>query len=348
MKRPGGAASLGLVLFLCACAQPSHRSVDATRYAVGARLSVGGTGRWDLLAVDSARHHLFLTRSDRVDVVDTRDGRPVASIFGIDGAHGIAIAPDLRRGFATAGHADTVTEFDLASLTRVRDIKVGGHAPDAIAYDAGTHRVFVFNAHSNNASVIDARGGSEIATIAFAGNPELGTSDGRGHVFVNIEDKAELVEIDAARMQVLRTWPLTGCTEPTGLAMDAAHARLFSACQNRVMVVTDARNGRQVARVPIGAGPDGAVFDAKRQLAFIPAGRDGTLGIVHEDDPDHFRVAQTLVTQAGARTIALDSASHRLYLPAARFETQVAGSSARPPMIEGSFSVLEVRSVSVR
>lgn len=340
MNRPTAAAIVALAL--ASCAHVQETSDHRVSYVVGARYLLGGPGRWDLLAVDSGRHHLFLSRSDRVDVVDTTDGRLVASIAGTDGVHAIGIDPGARRGYASNGHAETVTEFDLGTLKRVRDIKVSGHSPDAILVDEFTHRVFVFNAHSNNASVIDTASGTEISTIAFAGNPELGVSDGRGHVFVNIEDKAEVAAIDATSMQVTQTWPLPGCEEPSGLALDIAHARLFSVCQNKTMAVTDATDGRQVARIAIDEGPDGAVFDADRQLVFSPNGKSGTLTVVHEDDPEHFRTIQTLATQTGARTIAIDPAMHRLYLPTARFEPQPAGAKGRPPMVADSFSVLAV------
>lgn len=335
--------TLLLALAACAHAPAAHGPVATTpAYAVGASYPVAGEGRWDLLAVDAERHHVFVSRSDRVQVVDTHTGQLVATLAGTDGVHGFAIAPSIGRGFATNGRANTVTEFDLATLQRVRDIKVGGQSPDAALFDAKSGHVFVFNAHSNNASVIDPAGGTEIATIAFAGNPELPASDGRGHVFVNIEDKAELVEIDSRTSQVTHTWPLAGCEEPSGLAMDVAHARLFSVCQNRTMVITDAESGRQVARVAIDEGPDGAVFDAQAQSAFSANGKSGTLTVVHEDDAEHFRVVQTLPTQASARTIAQDPQTHRLYLPVARFEAQAEGAKGRPPMVAGSFALLMV------
>ena len=301
-----------------------------------------GAGGWDLLAVDSQREHLFLSRSDRVQVLQTGDGTLAGTIQGTDHVHGIAIAEALSRGFTTNGASNSVTEFDLGTLQRIRDIRVSGQSPDAIVYDAFSHRLFVFNARSNNASVIDPASGKEIATIAFEGNPELGASDGKGHIFVNIEDKAELAEIDAQAMRVTHAWPLPGCEEPSGLAMDVAHGRLFSVCQNGTMAITDAGSGRQVARVAIGEGPDGAAFDPSMQTIFSPNGKSGSLTIVHEDDPEHYRVVQTLATQASARTIALDPGSHRLYLPAASFSGQPAPGQRRPPMVPDSFRVLMV------
>jgi len=331
-------ATAGLALAGCAL----HLAARAAApYAVGATYALPGSGRWDLLAVDPDRHHLLLSRSDRVQVMDTRDGRLVGEIAGTDGVHGIAIAPRLRRGYASNGHANTVTEFDLATLQRIRDVPVIGRSPDAVLFEALSGRLFFFNGASANASVLDPAAGKEIATIPLDGKPELAASDGRGHVFVNIEDKAKLVELDAATMRVTNTWLLSGCEEPSGLAIDVVHARLFSVCRNQMMVVTDAGNGRQVARVPIGDGPDGAAFDPLTQTAFSPNGKAGTLTIVHEDDPEHFRVVQTLATQRSARTIALDAVTHRLYLPAATFEPQRA-SEPRPPMLPDSFRVLVV------
>ncbi len=336
------------LMILGAFAHTTRASEQGATYKLAAQFKLGGSGRWDLLEVDSTHQHLFLSRGDRIDVVDTGKGQLIANIQGIDGAHGIAIAPVLSRGFATVGASDSVAEFNLVKLKRERDFKVSGRAPDAILFDAHSGRLFVFNAHSNNASVLDPVSGKELATIKFNGNPELPASDGKGHVFVNIEDKAELVEIDTAAMRIMHVWPLSGCEEPTGLALDPDHQRLFSVCQNRTMVITAANNGRQVARVAIDEGPDGAEFDADRQLVFIPCGKSGTLKIVHEDDPNHFRVAQTLATQTSARTITLDRETHRMYLPAARFEPIAKGANSRPAMIEGSFSVLEVLSSSMR
>ena len=322
----------------CAAAAPAK----LPSWSVSAHFAVGGEGRWDLLAVDSTRHHLFLSRSDHVDVVDTRTGKLAGRIDGTDGVHGIAVAPSLGRGYATNGKANSVTEFDLRTLKRIRDLPVGGQSPDAIEFDAASGRVFAFNAHSNNASVLDPKTGKELALIAFEGNPELGASDGKGHLFVNIEDKAQLVRIDTRAMRVEQTWALAGCEGPTGLALDAAHGRLFSACDNGHMVVSDAVDGHQVAVLDIGEGPDGAAFDAASGNAFSPNGHSGTITVVHEDDPQHFRVVQTIASAASARTIALDPKTHRLYLPAARFGEKPADPKQRPPMIPGSFEVLVV------
>lgn len=333
-----------LSIMLAGCAHaPAKAANPTTTYAVAASYPIAGEGRWDLLAVDSQRHHLFLSRGDRVQVMDTRDGKVVGTIPATDGVHGIAIVPALGHGFTSNGHSNTLTEFDLETLKPLRNIALSGQSPDAEVLDSASGNLFVFNARSNNASVIDTAAGKEIATIAFDGNPELGASDDKGHVYVNIEDKAQLVMIDTAKLKVAATWSLPGCEEPTGLGLDVAHARLFSACANGVMAVTDARDGRQIALLAIGEGPDGAGFDARAQMAFSSNGKSGTLTVVHEDDPDHFRVVQTLPTQGSARTMAIDPTTHSVYLPAAEFDKRVPGSTGRPAMIAGSFRVLVVR-----
>ena len=336
---------LGLVLAfaatISACAHMHLPAQMSHVYSVHARYTLPGAGRWDLLAVDAQRGYVFVTRGDRVQVMDA-NGHVVGTVDQTAGVHGVAIAPDIERGFATNGRANTVTEFDLATLRRIRDIRVSGKSPDAVLFSPETGRLFVFNAHSNNASVIDPTTGKEVGVIAFDGNPELAASDGQGRVFVNIEDRAQLVVFDARTLQVLHAWPLQDCDGPTGLALDAANGRVFSACQNGILVVTDANSGRQVARVPIGEGPDGAAFDSKTMIVFVPAGKSGTLTVVHEDDPEHYHVRQTLETEPSARTIALDPVMHRVYLPAARFGPPPKDPAQRPEMLPDSFHVLVV------
>jgi DNA-binding beta-propeller fold protein YncE len=308
------------------------------------RFALGGTGGWDDLSVDSAAHRLYLSRHDRVTVVDTLSGKVVGEVPNTDGVHGIALVPALHLGFASAGKADAVTVFDLQTLKTIDTIKVTGKDPDAIIYDPASRRVITFNGDSSNATLIDPATRKVVGTVALDGTPEFARSDEHGRVFVNIEDKGELTEIDPKAATVVATWKLTGCEDPSGLAFDAAHRRLFSVCQNHKMVVTDADTGKQVADVAIGTGPDGAAFDAKRGLVFSPNGKDGTLTIVHEDDADHYSVVATVPTQKSARTIVLDESAHRLYLPAAEFDPLPANAPehTRPPMKPDTFTVLEV------
>lgn len=329
-----------LVVSMLASPAPATAATAAktVQYKVAANWPVSGAGHWDLLEVDSAHHHLFVSRGDRVQVIDTVSGKEVGTIAGTDGVHGIAIGPN-GHGFTTNGKSNSVTEFDLATFNRVRDLPVNGKSPDAVLYDAGSRRLFVFNARSNNASVLDTASGKEVATIAFDGNPELAVADGRGHIFLNIESNAHLVEIDAATAKVMHDWKMDGCEEPSGIAIDTAHRRVFSTCQNKMLAVTNADNGRAVARVAIGEGPDGAAFDPVTQSVLVPLGKTGALDVVRVEGGDRFRKVQSLQTQASARTIILDGSDHRAYTVAAKFGPAPAG-GGRPQMIEGSFSVL--------
>lgn len=306
------------------------------------KLSLGGTGGWDYPTVDGAHHRLYLSRSDRVLVVDTASGKPVGEIAHTDGVHGVALAPRRGVGFTSNGKANSVTVFDLNNLRTLGEISIAGRGPDAILYDRPSDRVLTFNGKSHDVTVIDARKRVPVATIALDGKPEFAVSDGKGRVFLNNEDKGEVVVLDPRHAKVITTWSLGECEEPTGLALDKVHRRLFSVCQNGVMVVLDADTGRSIARLPIGAGPDGAAFDASRGLAYSANGEDGTLTIVHEDDPTHFRVVATVPTQKSARTITLDDANHRVYLPAASFGPLPvdAPPHTRPPMLADSFNVL--------
>jgi len=336
---------------LLAFALPQHDASaekSGARHAVDARWKLGGTGGWDLLEIDGAARRLYVSHSDRVVVLDADNGKIAGEIPHTDGVHGIAIAPDLGRGFTSNGKSNSVTVFDLKTLQPKTEIKIDGRSPDIILYEPNGHRLYVFNGRSANASVIDAKSLATIGTIALGGKPEFAVSDGRGRLYVNIEDKNELAVIDAATLKVSARWPLQDCDEPTGLAFDAAHHRLFSVCSNEKMVVTDSASGRHVASVPIGHGPDGAIFDAPRGLIFSPNGADGTLTVVHEDDADHYRVVDTVATQKSARTIAFDAKTHRLFLPAAEFGATPAPTPEqphpRPSIVPDSFTILVVGS----
>jgi DNA-binding beta-propeller fold protein YncE len=306
--------------------------------------AIGGTGGWDDLSVDSESHRLYLSRHDRVTVLDTVSGKVVGEVPNTDGVHGIALVRALHLGFASDGKADAVTVFDLKTLKTLDTIKVTGKDPDAIVYDPASRRVIAFNGDSSNATLIDPATRKVVGTVALDGTPEFARSDEHGRVFVNIEDKGELTAIDPKAATVVATWPLPGCEDPSGLAFDAAHRRLFSACRNGKMAVTDADTGRHVADIAIGAGPDGAAFEPARGLVFSPNGKDGTLTIAHQDDRDHYRVVGTVHTQKSARTMVLDESTNRLYLPAAEFDALPANAPphTRPPVKPDSFVVLAV------
>lgn len=304
-------------------------------------LPLSGTGGWDYLSFDAAHRHLFVSRGDRVLVIDVDRHRPVGTIANTPGVHGIALAPDLRRGFTSNGKGASVTEFELDSLKTVATIEGTGLNPDAILYDRASHHVFTFNGKSHSASVIDPARRAVIATIALPGKPEFAVSDGAGHVYVNIEDKSELVELDTASNKMLQVWPLAPCESPSGLAIDIRHHRLFSVCDNQVMAVTDATDGHQVASVPIGDGPDAVAFDPAESMIYSSNGESGTITAVRQDDPDHYRVTATIPTQVSARTLALDPKLHRLYLSAARFGA-ARQANGRHTVEPDSFSILTV------
>jgi DNA-binding beta-propeller fold protein YncE len=308
------AALLALATVPLACAAAS--SPPPARLL--SRLALGGPGGWDYLAFDAPSRHLFVSRGDRVLVIDVDAGKQVGTIAGTAGVHGIAFADDLHRGFVSDGRSASVTVFDLASLKTVATIAGTGQNPDAILYDSASHHVLTFNGKSASASVIDPAKQAVIGSIALPGKPEFAVADGAGHVYVNIEDKAELVQLDSIHDKVLQVWSLAPCASPTGLALDNAHHRLFAVCDNRTMAVLDAADGHHVADVPIGDGPDGVVFDPAEAMIYSANGESGTITAVHEDDPDHYRVTATVPTQASARTLALDPKLHRLYLSAAR------------------------------
>ena len=311
-------------------------------YAVSQRFALGGEGGWDYLSIDSAAHRLYLSRADHVAVVDTAGGKEVARIADTPGVHGVALAPELNRGYISAGKGNFVKVFDLKTRAVLATVPAGDN-PDAILYEPVSQRVFAFNGHSHDATVIDAKTNAVIATLPLGGKPEFARADGRGMIYLNIEDTAELAAIDARTATLKNRWKLPGCEEPSGLALDAAHRRSFSTCGNQLLAVTDIDAGKAVASVPIGKGVDGGDFDPETGNVFSANGEDGTVTVVHELDPDHYTLLQTLATQRGARTIALDPLSHRLYLPTAEFGPAPAEHPhPRPAILAGTFVVLVV------
>ncbi|WEN16522.1 YncE family protein [Rhodanobacter sp. AS-Z3] len=304
-------------------------------------LPLGGPGGWDYLSFDAPHRHLFVSRGDRVLVIDVDQNKQIGTIANTAGVHGIALAPDLHRGFISDGKAASVTEFDLDSLKTVATIEGTGLNPDAILYDSASHHVFTFNGKGHSASVIDPAKGTVIATIDLPGKPEFAVSDGAGHIYNNIEDKSELVEIDTHSNKVLHVWPLAPCESPSGLAFDVPHHRLFSVCDNQVMAVTDALDGHHVATVPIGEGPDAVEFDAAESMIYSSNGQSGTITAVHEDNADHYSVSATIPTQTSARTLTLDPKLHRLYLSAAKLGA-TRQPNGRPMLVPDSFGILTV------
>jgi YVTN family beta-propeller protein len=339
-----GLAIGGVSLLLAfATSAPLPGQTTATNgYHVAQQFKLGGDGRWDYVAFDSIGHRLFIARQTRVTVVDAGTGKVLGEIGGLNGAHGIALAYPTGHGFASSGRDSMVTMFDLKTLQVLGRTKAAEDA-DAILYDPVSKRVFTFNGDAGSSTVIDPVTGKVIGTIELGGKPEFGVSAGDGKLYANIEDKNEVVEIDAAGMKVLRRWPIAPCEEPTGLAIDRINHRLFSVCHSKMMAVSDAQAGKLLTTVPIGEGVDASAFDPGTGLAFASNG-DGTLTVVHEDSPTTFHVVSNAVTKPGARTMALDPQTHRLYTVTADFGPAPAPTETqprpRPSIVPGSFTVM--------
>lgn len=306
--------AVSLVITSAVTPTTQAQTPGASQYAVRQQWNLGERTRWDYVSFDSVRNRVFFSRGDRVDVVDAATGKVVGSIPGTAGVHGVALAQDLKLGFTSNGRANSVTVFDLDTLKPRQEVPVAGKNPDAILYDQTTRKLYTFNGKSADVSVFDAASMKPLATIAVGGTPEFAVADGKGKVFLNIEDKAELVAIDGRADRVLSRWALKNCEEPSGLALDGANGRLFSVCSNKVMTVTDSGSGRQVAQVAIGVHPDAAEYDPATGTVFSSNG-EGTLSVVHQRDADHYDTAVSVPTAKGARTMAMDHAGKRIYLP---------------------------------
>jgi YVTN family beta-propeller protein len=340
-------AGLSILLGLAATAAITASAANP-ELTVQQRWKLGGAGGWDYLSLDSSGQRLFVSRGSRVDVVSTQSGKIIGAIPDTNGVHGIAFAEDLRRGYTSNGKGDSVTAFDLDSLKTITEAKVSGHNPDAILYEPTGKHVFTFNGRSKDVTVLDAATLQVVATIPVPDKPEFAVDDGASHIYVNIEsDPGQMVVIDSRTLAVEYTWPLPGCASPTGLAIDRIQHRLFSVCDGKVMAVTDGQTGRQVARVAIGEQPDAAAYDAKRGLVFSSNG-DGTLTTARQESPDRYRVISSLATQRGARTMALDPVSGKIYLATAEFGPTPPASAdqprPRPSLVADSFTILVVGS----
>lgn len=314
------------------------------KFAVSGRIPLAGDNGWDYLIADAGNRRLYVSHGTDVHVVDLDSGKPVDSIGGMKRIHGVALADELNKGFITDGGDDVVVVFDLKSNQVSEKVKAGQN-PDSVVYEPVTKRVFAFNGRSNNATVIDAQSNKVAGTIALSGKPEFTVVDGKGNLFVNIETKNSIASIDPGAMKVKKEWSLSPCEEPSGLAFDTAGRRLFSVCSNQKMAVSDADAGKVVAFVPIGEGPDAAGYDAEKKLAFS-SNSDGTLTVVKENSPDKYSVVQTVTTEKRARTMTLDSASHKIYLSVAEFgpvpQPTPENPQGRPKPKPGSFHLIVV------
>jgi DNA-binding beta-propeller fold protein YncE len=317
----------------------------STGYHVIKTHKLGGEGGWDYLTADSDARRLYISRGTHVMVIDADSGKSVGDIADTPGVHGIALAPELGRGFTSNGREGTVSIFDIKTLATSSKVKVGDN-PDAILYDPATKRVFTFNGRSQDSTAIDATSGKVLGTIKLDGKPEFAASDAKGEIFVNIEDKSELTVIDPNTLEVKTKWPLAPCTEPSGLAIDRKNRRLFVGCDNKMMAVVDADSGKVLATPAIGEGVDATAFDPETGLAFASCGGDGVLTVVKEESPSKFSVAENVSTQKGARTMALDEKTHNVFAVTAQFGPKPATTAdnprPRPPMLPDSFVVLVV------
>jgi YVTN family beta-propeller protein len=311
----------------------------ADPYHLLKEIQIGGDGGWDYISVDPASHRIYVSHATKVVVADTESGKVVGEIPNTLGVHGFAVAPDLGRGFSSNGRGNNVTMVDLETLKALGSVSTGGN-PDAIMYVPEHKEVYTFNGNGNSSTVFDAASGKVVATIALGGKPEAAVFDRPSErIFVNIEDTGAIKAIDAKTHAVVATWPLTGCEEPTGLGYDPKNHRLFSACANKVMTMTDSTSGKVIATVPIGGGADGAAFDPGTGYAFASNGADGTVTIAHLDSPNTLTVVQTLPTKVSGRTMILDPVSHNIYVPVADTMPNPAG-RGRPVPVAGTMKVL--------
>jgi len=338
------ARAAALVSAMAIVSSLAAAQAKAPGYHVIHRITTGGEGGWDYLTIDTTSNRLFLSRGTHVMVVDLGRDSVIGDIPNTPGVHGVALAPELNRGFTSNGRDSSVTIFDYKTLAPITVVKIPGRNPDAILYDPATKRLFTFNGGTANATVIDATNGNVVGTVDLGGKPETGVVD-RGRVYVNVEDKGEIVVFDPQTLAVYAHWTLAPCEEPTGLAIDRVHQRLFAGCGNKVMAVVDTKTGKVVATPAVGAGVDASGFDPATQLAFTSNG-EGSITVVHEDTPDKYTVVETVPTQRGARTMTVDPRTHRLYTVTAEFGPAPAPTAdrprPRPPMIPGTFVVLEL------
>lgn len=307
---------VGVVLFTLWLAVAGGAAPDSG-YRLLKKYEVGGEGGWDYLTMDAAARRLYIARATRVMVVDADTGKVVGEIPDTPGVHGVALARELGRGFISSGRAGSVVIFDLKSLKVLGKVKAGEN-PDAILYDPASQRVFAFNGRSKDATVIDAANGNVAGTVTLGGKPEFAVADEKGKVYVNVEDKNEILAIDSNKLTVASPWSLAPCEAPTGLAIDKKKRRLFAGCGNKLMAVVDADSGKVLTTLPIGGGVDATAFDPETGLAFSSNG-DGTLTVIREESPGKFSVLENVPTQRGARTMALDPKTHNVFLVTAQF-----------------------------
>ncbi|MGI4869566.1 MAG: YncE family protein [Janthinobacterium lividum] len=333
-----------LALALLGLAPAAGAQTAAAPYRLLATLPIGGEGGWDYLYVDPAGERLYVSHSTQVEVLDLKSKKVIGTVANTPGVHGIVVVPGTGHGYITCGRTNTCVVFDLKTLKTLSTIPTGPK-PDAVFYDAFSKRVFAFSNDGGKSTVIDAATDKVVGTVELGGDVEMPVTDGKGHIFVNIENKSEVVEFDARTLAVLHRYPLAPGEEPTGLAYDPQAGRLFSGCANEKLVVTDSKTGRQVAVLPIGKGVDGAAFDPTTGNIITSNGGTGTLTVIHQDSPTKYTVVATVPTAKGARTVAEDSRTHHLFTCTADLGPAPAATTERPHprpgILPGTFRVLE-------
>ncbi len=320
------------------CSQTIYAQTSA--YKIANKIKLEGEGGWDYLTADDATGKLYVSHGTVTQVVNAASGQLLGTIPDTKGVHGIALAKDLNKGFISDGKDTAVTVFDLTTLAVQAKIKVTGINPDAILYDPFSHKVFVYNGRTSNATVIDAVTNKVIETIPLPGKPEFSVTDEKGNVYVNIEDKSKICRINSATLKVEQTWSLGKGEEPSGLAIDNKNHRLFSVCDNKLMIVLDAQSGNVIAALPIGENVDGAAFDPETERAYSSNG-EGTMTVIQGTNGKDYKVLENVATQKGARTITIDKKTHHLYLPTAEFEAPI-DEKQRPKVKAGSFVILDI------
>jgi len=327
-----------LFILLFAAALRSVAAASASDYKPIATIPIGGEGGWDILTVDDAARRLYLSHASKVVVIDLEASKVVGEINDTPGVHAFVPLPKLERGFSSNGKEDKASVVDLKTLKTADKVNVGKN-PDAIAYDSKHDEVYVFNHSGDSATVLNAKDAKVVATIPLGGSPEFPAVDSaRDRVYVNLEDKSEVAVIDTTKHTVIKRWPVAPGEEPSGLGFDLAHHRLFAACHNKMMVMLNSDSGNVIGNVPIGGGVDGCVFDEATQLVFASCG-EGVTVIARENSPNDITVVQQLQTQLGARTIALDPKTHRIYLPTADFGPPPSP-NARPSIVPNTMRLL--------
>jgi DNA-binding beta-propeller fold protein YncE len=336
--------AFGIAATAVVCAISARTSTEGAQFKILGKFALGGGGRWDYLVVDPESRRLYMSHSTDVTVLDADSGAPIGRIPDTPGVHGIALAPDLGVGFTSNGGENRVTVFDLKTLNVITKIDAGVN-PDSILYHPATHSVFVMNRNKpgntyGTATVIDAVSRKAIATFPLGGKPEFSAYDDQGNVFVNLDSKSSILVIDAAEHRIKDTWKLDPCEKPSGLAINRHDHILFSVCDNKLMAVVNADNGKVVQILPIGDDCDAVAFDPGTGHVFASNG-EGTVTVVRKDDSGKYRVVQTVTTFPGSKTVALDLKSHKIFLPSAKF-TGDPTRSPRPPVVPGSLAVLVI------